>query len=258
MIVTAALVWYDENPEDLEACVRGVAQIADRIVAVDGAYRRYPNAQPASPPEQAEVIRSTAAEVGIEAVVHVPGELWAGQVAKRSFVLAQASIDTDWIAVVDADWVIRAARDAARTELEEYLDEDVDVISVSLVTPPGDGAFATNWHRDVAGGMDVPHIFRALPELKVEKRHWWYSAKKNGRRVWMWHGPWHTKTPILPWHQLKASYVIEHRFRQRDDRHILANRAFCNDREIVLAKTGQEDDVPGLPPPNFDYTTVPY
>ena len=42
MIVTAALCWWNELPEDLERCVRGVANVADRVVALDGAYRRYP------------------------------------------------------------------------------------------------------------------------------------------------------------------------------------------------------------------------
>ena len=37
MIVTAALIWYDERSEDLERCVRGMATIADRVIAVDGA-----------------------------------------------------------------------------------------------------------------------------------------------------------------------------------------------------------------------------
>lgn len=258
MIVTAALIWYDERLEELEACVRGMANIADRVVAVDGAYRRYPGAKAASPPEQAELIRSTAADVGMEAKIHVPRHSWAGQVEKRSFVLSMASIDTDWIAIVDTDWVIHANRKAARRELEAYREQDVDVISVNIVTPPGEADFATNWHRDVAGGMEVPHIFRPLPGLKVETRHWWYSAQKNGHKVWMWHGPAHTRKRILPWHSFKTKYIIEHRFRQRDERHILENRAFCNDREMVLARTGQEDDAPGLPPPSFDFDTVPY
>jgi hypothetical protein len=51
---------------------------------------------------------------------------------------------------------------------------------------------------------------------------------------------------------------VEHRCLLRDDEHIRANRAFCNDRVKVVAMTGQEDDQPGLPPPIFDYDTVPY
>jgi len=257
MIVTAALVWFDETPDDLEACVRGIATVADRIVAVDGAYRRYPDARVSSPPAQAARIRKVAKAVGLDCVIHVPDQLWAGQVEKRSFVLAEASKDTDWIAIVDTDWVAHGDREPVRAELEGY-GPDVDVVTVPLYTPVGK-TYATNWHREVAGSRDwMPHFFRPLPDLQVETLHWYYSARKGLQKVWMWHGDAFTPYTILPQHQLKAFYQIEHRTLLRDEKHILAGRAFCNDRVMVLAKTGQEDDVPGLPDPVFDYTTVPY
>lgn len=265
MKVTAALVWYDERPEDLEACVRGMADIADRVVAVDGAYRRYPDAQIASPPEQAEAIRRTAAAVGLECDIHVPDRLWAGQVEKRTFTLQRASAGTDWIAVVDTDWIIHADRAMARKELERYLRHDIDVVSVTLWTPDGGSAPPTNWHRRLAGTRTtVQHLFRPLPEIRVEKFHFWYSAVKNGQRVWLWRGKRRRKdrekdrTPILIPRQMRANYVIEHRTLYRDEKHILAGRAFCNDRVMVVARTGQEDHVPGLPEPVWDYETVPY
>lgn len=257
MIVTAALPWFDESPEDLEACVRGIAHVADRIVAVDGAYRRYPDAAVSSPPEQARRIKAVAKEVGLDCVIHVPDRLWAGQVEKRSFLLAEAARDTDWIAIVDTDWVAHGDREPVRSELER-LGPDVDVVSVPLYTPVGK-VYATNWHREVAGSRDsMPHFFRPLSEIKVETLHWYYSAVKNGQKVWLWHGDEHTPYRILPQYPLKAHYEIEHRTLLRDERHILAGRAFCNDRVMVLAKTGQEDHQPGLPEPVFDYTTVPY
>jgi len=257
MVITAALIWYDERPEDLAICVRGVAEIADRLVAVDGAYRRYPDANVASPSEQADAIRTTAAELGVDCEVHVPERLWAGQVEKRTFALTRAALGADWIVIVDADWRIHADREAARAELASY-GPDVDVVSVTLYTPPSRQPFATNWHRKVAGQRSaIPHFFRPLPGLRVETLHWWYSAMKNGRRVWMWHGP-EGHQPVLPQHPLGAYYEIEHRCLLRDEKHILAGRAFCNDRVMVLERTGQEDDVPGLPEPLFDYETVPY
>lgn len=263
MIVTAALVWYDERPEDLEACIRGMATIADRVVAVDGAYRRYPGAQIASAPEQAEAIRDTAAAVGLEAIIRIPTELWAGQVAKRSYLLAEAAHGSDWIAIFDADWVATGDRDAVRAELAGY-GPGIDTVSVSFWTPPPEGSlFATGWHRKESGRRyPIRHLFRALPGIRVEKRHWHYSAMKNGRRVWLWHGRARRRRPtiyeVLPEHQLAAPYEIEHRTLLRTERQILASRAFCNDRERVLALTGQEDDVPGLPAPAFDFVTVPY
>jgi hypothetical protein len=262
VIITCALVWYDERPEDLEACIRGMADIADKVVAVDGAYRRYPDAHIASPPEQADTIRRVAAEVGLECDVVVPDRLWAGQIEKRSFVLQRASVGTDWIAIVDTDWIIHADRATARKELQRCHDRGVDVVTVTMSTPSGDAAPATNWHQRMSGTRTpIQHFFRPLPDLKVETLHWYYSATKNGQKVWMWHGRRRrgaARLPILPPYPLRARYLIEHVTFQRDQRHILAGRAFCNDREMVLRLTGQEDDVPGLPPPVFDYDTVPY
>jgi hypothetical protein len=252
VIVTAALIWYDEKPEDLELCIRGLANIADRVVAVDGAYRRYPNAQIASPPEQAETIRRTAAEVGLECDVVIPDRLWAGQVEKRSFVLARASVGSDWVAIVDTDWIVHTDRHSARGELERVRQ---DVVTVTLFTPSSDMPFATGWHRRMAGSRaQIQHFFRSLPGLRVEKVHWWYSALKNGKRVWMWHGH---KPGDMPVYKMRTEYEIEHRTLLRDERHILENRAFCNDRKMVWAQTGQEDDMPGLLAPVFDFVTEP-
>ena len=62
MIVTAALCWYNEPPDELAACVRATATVADRIVAVDGAYRRYPGAKPMSSPAQVKAIQMAFGE----------------------------------------------------------------------------------------------------------------------------------------------------------------------------------------------------
>jgi len=252
--ISAALIWYDESPEDLAACVRGVAEIADAIVAVDGAYRRYPDAEVSSPPEQAEAIRETANTVGIEADVVIPSRLWAGQIEKRTFTLTRAS-GADWIAVVDTDWIVHADRDATRTELARTT---ADVVAVPFYTPPAGEMFATGWHRKEAGRRTwQPHFFRPLPGIRVEGKHYQVSARKDGQWVWMRHAPTKARV-VLPMARLASEYVIEHRSLFRDERHILAGRAFCNDRILVLARTGQEDHVPGLPEPVFDYVTVPY
>jgi hypothetical protein len=269
MIITAALAWYDEPPALLEACVRGAGEIADRIVAVDGAYRRYPDARPASPRKQAETIRRVAAEVGLECDIHVPEQLWAGQVEKRSFLVRRAAVGSKWLALIDADHIIHADRAAARAELAG-VHRRVDILSVPFYTPLHpvrslEASSASHWHSKLAGQRIMHcHFLRALPGLRVERFHYWYSAMKHGRRVWLpfggrparQHGA--ARYPVRPVHQLRARYEVEHVTLLRDRRHMLANRAFCNDRVMVVAQTGQEDDVPGLPPPVFDYETVPY
>lgn len=257
VIVTAALIWFNERPEDLERCVRGMATIADRLVAVDGAYARYPGAKIGSPIYQVDAIARTAKEVGIEVMAIVPMDrLWAGQVEKRSFALRTASQDSDWVAVVDADWVISGDREKARAELAGYND-NIDVVSVPFYTPPGNGQVASTWHTSVSDTQEwMPHLFRALPEMTVEKYHWHIGARKGKDLVWLW-GNAGDGRPTLPPHQLQAPYQIEHRTLQRTEEQVRASRAFLNDRLMVVSATGQEDDMPGLPPPEFDYETVP-
>jgi len=267
MKVTSALCWYDELPEDLEACIKGVANVADKILAVDGAYRRFPNAKAASPPEQADLIRKTTKMLGLECEIFVPDAPWAGQVEKRSAMMSMAAKGSDWIIVSDTDHVIRTDRLWARGTLNTLLDNpDVDVIAVSYFTPANDSrplevSAATNWHTSLADGrFFTPHLFRALPGIKVEKFHWWYSATKGGEKVWLWgEGGKEDGRPSLPWAYFDpAKYEVEHRCLTRDERHIIENRAFCNDRIKVVELTGQEDDVPGLPEPVYDYETLPY
>lgn len=256
MIVTAALIWWNERPEDLERCVRGMATIADRLVAVDGAYARYPNATTTSPSEQARAIRRAAKAVGIEVDIHTPGTIWAGQVQKRSYALSEASKGSDWVAVVDADWVISGDRKRARAELETY-GADLDVVSVPFYTPSGDGQVASGWHIAVRESWSyLPHIFRALPEMSVERYHWHVGARKGKHLVWLW-GPPNDGRAVLPPHNLEAPYLIEHMTLSRTEEQVMASRAFLNDRQMVVALTDQEDDMPDLPRPVFDYTTIP-
>ena len=258
-IVTASLVWYDEPPELLAECVAGAGKIADRIVAVDGAYARYPGAKITSPPEQAVAIRRAAKRAKLDCLVLTPDRLWAGQVEKRSYALAAAAVGSDWIAVVDADHVIDTDRAEARSALAS-LPATVACVSVIMMTPPDparplEQTSATGWHRGMASTeMRYDHLFRTLPGLRLERFHWWYSAIRDGERVWISQGE-ATSGPVTP---LPARYVVEHRCHTRDEGRMLAGRAFCNDRVKVVEQTGQEDDLPTLPRPVFDYQTVPY
>lgn len=256
MRIVAALAWWDEKPEDLEACVRSLTA-CDAIVALDGAYRRYPGGTAHSPADQLEAIRYGAGIAGLDCLILQPGRLWAGQVEKRSYLLNAASVGADWIAIVDTDWICKGDRTAVRLWLDRT---SADVVSVPFFTPTGKGEAATGWHENLVNKrVQNPHFFRALPGLRVERFHWWYSALKGDRRVWVWSNPTMTDArPIMPAVEIEVPYEIEHRTLARDERHIRENRAFCNDRIMVVERTGQEDDVPGLPPPAYDFETVPY
>jgi hypothetical protein len=251
--VTAALCWWNELPEDLEACVRGIALIADKVVAADGAYRRYPGATVASDPEQ-----RVAAEVGLECEIIQPRELWAGQVAKRMHLLREAAKDSDWIVPLDADHIIHTARRPARAALAAMPDK-VNSVGVDFFTPidhsrPREETIATNWHGDLAGEtLRIAQIVRAFDDYRVVCFHWNYVAVLGNHDGYI-QIPWGGKADA----QMPVPYVVEHRSLYRTTKQIMDGRAFCNDREIVKLLTGQEDDQPGLPPPKYDISTIPY
>lgn len=256
MIVTAALCWWNELPADLEACVRGVANVADRLVAVDGAYRRYPKATIRSSAAQVQAIRATAAEVGIEVDIHQPPRLWYGQVEKRTYAFQEAAKGSDWVIPLDADHVIHADRFMARAGLAA-MPGDTNAVGVEFYTPDNEDVefekkMATYWHAGSAGKtIQMAQILRAIPGTVVRDRHWIYVAERNGKRVEMLYGGTFDRMLGVP-------YLVEHRSLFRTEEQILAGRAFCNDRELVKKLTGQEDDQPGLPAPVWDFETIPY
>lgn len=262
MTVTAALCWFDEPLWQLEDCIRGLPTVADRVVAVDGGYRRYPGAKAASPTEQADVIRKTAADVGLDCVIHVPTKVWPGQVAKRTFTLQLATDGLhprhDWFMAVDADHIWSGPREDIRRELANA-SRRVDGFLVRMYTPqnpdrPLSRSAAGDWHAKHAGTYLSPQrIFRAYPDVRVEQFHWWYSAQKGNDRVWLWGGPSRVRTrrrmagpPIKTYPQanmsrLQSKFLVEHRCLFRERKQIERNRAFCEDRISIVQKTGQED-----------------
>lgn len=258
MIVTAALCWYNEPPDELAACVRATATVADRIVAVDGAYRRYPGAKPMSSPAQVKAIQQAAAQAGLDCVVIQRTQLWAGQVEKRSFMMASAATAADWIMVVDSDHLVHGDREAIHRLLERTSEHVVQVgytYPVNDARPLSDTA-ATEWAATLAGRTDwTPHFYRALPGLRVERFHWHVSALVGGERTWLSASSVDASYPHASAAQLPDPfpYYVEHRCLFRTNAKVLGNRAFCNDRVMVVERTGQEDDVPGLPAPVFDY-----
>ncbi len=262
MRVTGALPWWGERPEDLAACIHGLGNVVDRVVALDGAYVRYPKATARSSKAQVDAIIKAAADVDIECLVLQPNKLWAGQVEKRCHLLAAACVQSDWVVTVDADHIISTDRDRARHNIARLGRAGADVIAVPYYTPLNPNRSVKDsspgkWHEEQAGQrVLVPHIYRALPGMRIEKRHWWYSAVKDGERVWLWSSD-EESYPYVRQFNITIPYEVEHRALMRTPEQIRLSRAFLNDREMIMAKTGQEDDVPGLPAPKFDYESIP-
>ena len=249
MIVTAALCFWNEQPEELARAVSSVASVADRIVALDGAYRRYPGATDRSSDAEVEAIRDAAGQM--DCLVLQLRRLWAGQVEKRSHLLNAAALNSDWLLILDADYVVSADPDTVRRELAAT---PFDTLAVPLSTPQGE--YATNWHRQQAQGVFMtPLVFRALPGMRVEDRHWWYSGLKGGTRHWLWEGD--ARYPVVP-HGSLSGYSVQHNSALQPHEAQMAARAWYNDVDLITRLTGQEDDVPGLPAPAYDDQRVPF
>ena len=257
MIVTATLCWWNEDPSLLEACLRSVT-IADRIVAFDGAYARYPGATVRSPEEQAQVIRDFGGEVV------VPDRLWKGQCEKRTAIMQRAAEGSDWIAVVDADWIVHADRESVRAQLA---DSTADAYSAPFTNPPNPGSTLAPslWHQDQLR-LNESHVvlYRALPGMRAEGLHYYISAMKGPERVWLQSdGPQDYADPPVPRsgrtvpHPQINGYEIEHRWAWRSDAAKLRERAFENDRWMVFGMTGQEDDRDDLPAPVYNDEIMP-
>jgi hypothetical protein len=242
--VTAALAWFDEDPADLHQFVRALDGAVDRLVAVDGAYARYPHESHLSDDEEVVALERACAEIGLPLELHRPKAPWRGQVEKRTFLIQAAAKNSDWIFTLDADHILRGVREAFRQELARVRADRIEVEFFTTVNPVRALAetSSTEWHSELAGKtVRMGLLLRALPETQYERFHWWVSANKEGRRVWLYGGD--ESLPHVQAHDLKAPFFVEHRCHFRRDRNILANRLFCEDRIELVATTGQEDTV---------------
>lgn len=241
MIVTAMLAWWDEPPDMLATCVESLPVLCDRLVAVDGGYELTPGATAQSPPEQAKAIRAAAKKAGIPLDLYVPETLWEGQVQKRDFLMQQATKEADWVMPVDADYVLHGPRDAIRSELGRV---EADSVQVEFYTSVPEGLDVKRvaphaWHSEIAGySLMTNLLFRALPEMRVEFRHWWYSGLKDGKRVALW-GCDEVYPRAATW-TLQAPLLVEHRCFFRDRMRLDRNKAFCARRDQQVTREGVE------------------
>jgi len=114
MRIIALLSWYEESPGFLAELVESVARAGiDHVVAVDGAYAAFPDAEGSSDGDQAQAIISSAERFGMGVTVHRPARPWAGnEIEKRTFLFAAGHLVAepgDWLWVCDGDEVITQA-----------------------------------------------------------------------------------------------------------------------------------------------------
>jgi hypothetical protein len=244
VIVTAMLAWFDEPSEELAGCVRSIAVVADRVLAVDGGYRLTPGTRPASPPDQAEAIREAAEDVALAHAVVTPDFVWDGQVQKRDFMLRAAAVGSDWLLAVDADWRLYGDRERIRDELAG-LDPGTPAVEASVFTPPPRDEERSPelaphpWHLASAGTVVRRRVLvRPGQEPRVEERHWWYSGVHGGVRRWLCGGD--DRYPQAACHVLEAPFLVEHRCFHRRAEQLERNRVYCAERDAEVASVGFE------------------
>ena len=173
--LAALLCWYDEQPAMLAELVASVARCCDHIVAVDGAYRLYPNAKPRSAPDQAEAIQRTANGAGIGCTLHVPGEPWEGNEVEKRTKLFQLGCHTgaDWFLSIDGDEVITDVSWGLRERLGNT---GADAVIAKVIQDD-------QWDSPIR----QRRLFRRHDFMWVEGAHFVYCAENEGhRKKYLW------------------------------------------------------------------------
>lgn len=207
------LSFYNEAPAMLAAGISSLAPFTDHLIAVDGAYSLYPDAQPCSPGDQTTTIRDVAAANRIGLTLYQPSQSWVGnEVEKRSFMFqlaeAHAEANVDWYYIADGDELVTGLHVDPKPVLEETEFDSAEV-SYWWHRPhetPQERPFATPLKEQ----QGIAKFFRAVPGLHVDTAHYRYRAG-DGRMLW---NPGPGEKPGEP-ADLRAIYV-QHRNQERD------------------------------------------
>lgn len=130
MTITAALCWYAETPETLSRCVKSLSGYCDRLVAFGGRWDGFPSVPGDDTGVQIKAIMSSC-EIDWN-VYYDP--LFDSQVEKRAEMMETASVDSDWVLVIDADeYIAEGDPEEFRAGLEQT---DLDVARVYAYRVP--------------------------------------------------------------------------------------------------------------------------
>lgn len=220
--IIALLAFYDEDPDWLTRCVLSLKKVrVTHLIALDGAYALYPDAQPRSSHREHEAIADAADRIGASRMVSAPPSVWDGEVSKRNYLFALAegiAQSRDWYFVIDADEFVTDAPGDVPARLQASL---FDVGAVTLREPGHPlGTIVYPTH---------PKFFRAIPGLRAVRDHFTYTTP-DGRKLW---GD-AKRARLEPRHDLTAVVVEHHNqlrhpdrrqkavayYRSRDDRRV--------------------------------------
>lgn len=178
MKLTAAMMFYAEPPEELDAQVRALGGFCDRLAAVHGHWNGFPIPEGYSEAEECATVVKAASDAGLELSLQ-SGLGFPGELAHRNWTLASANKNTDWLFLMDADERVISHK-GVRDELDSMT---CDVGTVDFYTAPGPEVPLTEWERNekLPPSRTTPQrrLFRANPNLRFEVHHWWLVDDVN-------------------------------------------------------------------------------
>lgn len=222
MKLIGLLSFFDEKPEHLAACLLGLKQLgAADVIALDGAYALYPDAQPASHPNQHAALVLAARQLGLALTLHVPAQSWQrNEVQKRTALFAHGwavAKPGDWYVVMDTDMTpdVATIPDDLLAQLERT---EHDVAEETCRDIPAVLADNRSWPKT----FKIPSFFRAQP-ITVQTTHCTYVTD-DGRVLWDG-GPGRATRHDL------TSLVINHTPHLRDEQRLEAKNTYYVERE---------------------------
>ncbi len=242
MIVTAAISFWNPDIEELRyllgQCIPTLEGFFDRVVAFDGAYEGFPGATASSGEAAQEVFARLCDRAGLELEFHSRPTVFSGHVAKRQRLMELAIPGSDWVCAIDTDYLLTGDVPAVRAILA---DTDADLITAPMyMQPPARKPDASApWHAATVGQTLVePFFIRALPGFRYERRHWCYSALKDGVRESLWGCD--ELFPPADRAACQAKFEVCHRKFFRSPESIEARRQFYARRKQIIEETGVE------------------
>lgn len=175
MRFVALLSFYDEPDQWLRNLPVSLKKIGvTHMVALDGAYARFPGGKAESPKSNHEALETGCKAAGIELLLAVPKEPWPGdEIQKRTdlFRLGEtATTEDDWYIVIDGDtFVEKSPKRRNILSLLESTDKNVAEVRLMRGTELQCSDFRT--------------IYRALRGLHCDGNHYTYRAG-DGRLLW--------------------------------------------------------------------------
>jgi hypothetical protein len=221
MRLAAVMMWFEEDPAELDEAVSSLAGLADEMVAVDGAFAQFPRARAHSSIEEAAAIAEAAARNGLASTVHCPSRPWRGEVEKRNAMLALATPRCDYFMWLDADErVICQDPERVRAQIET-MEAPIGTVEFHTVAHgPRDPTLST-W-EEPGVSKRVRRVWRVVEGMRIATRHWFMSGIVDGERRALW-----GNDPAYPREERKQPLDF------RIDHHALARSPDRRDRKHV-------------------------